>query len=362
MDTSTKQNYIIRKYNDGDEINIIQLMETISGPWHSNDYWKWKYKDNPYGFFKDLLWLAVDGSSTVGQYAIVPVAMTIAGNDVLCSQSVDTATHPQYRRMGIFEETAKMTYQAAIEHQMPLTYGFANVGPSYKGFLSKLNWNHVFFLVHFIRLFNSGKILNKYTKNKILLKIAELFLKGIQINRGMKLDNSILIEQVENFPMEIDVLSSKIAQEYKFAVKRSQEYLNHRIMNPDATYNVYLAKETGLIVGYAIVVITSKTFKNVTLDVAIIADLVAQKGKDNAIHRLLNHIEKIYQAPYVDAITCTVPSSHRYSKILKMRGYLKLKTKMGFIVRRNYDDPLIQNIDLTDQKDWFVTHLDSDHV
>lgn len=363
MSNDDKNKYVIRPYLNGDETSIIELMKLIYGSWKSAPYWQWKYKENTAGFYNDLITLAISKNKLAGHYTIIPTRILVDRNEVIFAQSVDTATNPEFRRMGIFEATANATFESAVDHQIPITYGVANVGPSYYGFIKKLQWSHVFFLSHHVRIINSDKIFDRYTKNKFLLSLGKLALKLIQFKGPTKKVNNLEFDQVDYFPKEIDGFSSNIAKEYKFLVKKDQTYLNYRIMNPDAKYDVYLARENGAIVGYAIITVSSKSFKKIKLDkMAIITELIALKGKDNVISMILNYLTSVYKKQNVDAIACSLPNSHRYCKILRKQGFLKLKSQMGFIVRENYKHPLINSLDILDEKNWHITHLDTDHV
>ena len=108
-----KHEWSIRPYIDGDEERIFELYQAVYPEqeydmkrWMMN--WRWMHKDNPAGVSK--IWLAEHGSKIVGHSAIIPVVMKIGTEVITGFQSVDTMTHPDYRRQGIYETLAKNVY------------------------------------------------------------------------------------------------------------------------------------------------------------------------------------------------------------------------------------------------------------
>ena len=95
---------------------------------------------NPSG--KAIIWLAIDPTSEnkiVGQYVVIPIRVLLRGEEKMGSLSLNTLTHPKYRRMGIFTTLANLTYKKCKNENIVLTYGFPNQN-SYSGFIKKLGF------------------------------------------------------------------------------------------------------------------------------------------------------------------------------------------------------------------------------
>ncbi len=357
-----KKNYIVRPYSEGDEKKILKLMESIYGKWHSMSYWSWKYKENPAGFYKQLICLADHEGEIAGQYTIVPTKMLVMGKVALCAQSVDTATSPNYRRMGVFEETANATFLAAEKLNIPLFYGFAHVGPSYFGFIKKLDWNHLFYISHYIKIINTQTFLKHYTSIKLFQKIGGVVLKVAQFRFKAKYSGDIIIKQEDKFPEEINEFSELIAKKYKYIIKRDNVYLNYRINNPDNKYKVFIARENNNIVGYAIVSIMKKKFGKISLDrIAVISEIIIKDGFEYLYNEFVNNIVKNYEKEGIDAVSCSLPEFSRSGKSFIKLGFLKKKSTNGFIVYYEKNKN-IKDKDILTPENWFITHLDSDHV
>jgi len=65
----------LRKYRNGDEQAIFELLNIAYGKWHSLEYWKWKYKKNPAG--SPIIWLAEHNNKIISHYGIIPIRMKV---------------------------------------------------------------------------------------------------------------------------------------------------------------------------------------------------------------------------------------------------------------------------------------------
>ena len=111
-------------------------------------YVDYLYFDNPagslYGYF------AMDGDTIAGQYIIIPVNMLIDGEPVTATLSLDTFTHADYRRQGIFEGLANRVYDLAKQQGSAFTIGLPNQY-SRPGLLNKLSFIEPFTVVQSMR-------------------------------------------------------------------------------------------------------------------------------------------------------------------------------------------------------------------
>jgi len=101
-------------------------------------FFKWKYFDNPAGHA--IAYEALYNGKTVSSYVIIPELYWIDGAVKKIYQSVDTMTHPDFQRKGLFVKLAQMAFQdALIQDKELLIIGFPG-SQSYGGFVNKLNW------------------------------------------------------------------------------------------------------------------------------------------------------------------------------------------------------------------------------
>lgn len=104
-------------------------------------YFRWKYLENPAG--KVVAYEALEGDTPAAFYGVIPELWNVDGSVRRIYQSMDTATHPNYQRRGLFAKLATMTYDHIVRQD-----GHAEIigfpGPqSFPGFVNKLGWKSV---------------------------------------------------------------------------------------------------------------------------------------------------------------------------------------------------------------------------
>lgn len=99
-----QQRLSIRTATEQDIPAIVSLLKISLGEVSSiktETYWRWKHIDNPFGASPVLL--ATDGEYLVGVRAMMQWQWQANATVYQSLRAVDTATHPQYQRQGIFK-------------------------------------------------------------------------------------------------------------------------------------------------------------------------------------------------------------------------------------------------------------------
>lgn len=250
---------LFRPFADGDENGLFELSCVLFpevhydwNSWLAN--WRWKYKDNPAG--EGIIWVAEHDSKIVGHYAVIPVLIKIGSETTIVFQSVDTMTHPDYRRKGIFSSLANSLYDGL--NQKPNTnivYGFPN-SSSLPGFMTRLGFLEVLKIPLIFKPFNWRNLLSLRLKNRALLEIAarsgELLERLIYKAKPYRVAKGLEIIQVDRFEESIDQLWDRVSNQHMTAVVRTCKYLNWRYAPPGINYLKYVAVKDEKTVGYAI--------------------------------------------------------------------------------------------------------------
>lgn len=359
-----KQKWSIRAYREGDEEGIFELDKAVH-PSRVSDmeqwlkWWRWMYKDNPAGTGK--IWLAEHDGRIVGQYAIVPVRVKIGSKVILSSQSLDTMTHPDYRRQGMFETLAKKVYDEARNEGIYLVYGFPNEF-SYPGFIKKLNW----FCIDTMQVM--FKPLN--WRNIIKLKVGNEFLQGIAaIGAGLVFNRvffrtqkppfveGLTISQVTFFDERFNEFWIEICNQSPIIMVRNRDYLNWRYSTPNVSYSILVAEKDSKICGYLILRDRKDRIKkNVRL--SYIFDIVAQS--EEVMHCLVSRAVEHCRQNKVDLILYSFIESKTYHRVLSRNGFISVP----FMERGRFcaysSSPHISREFLTKRENWFVQIGDSD--
>ncbi len=196
----------IRDYNEGDEIQILQLFEESFGKKLSLDFWKWRFLNNPTN--KLMIKLMWDNNTLVGHYAVSPVKLMFDDEVVLSSLSMTTMTHPNYAGKGIFSELAHSLYtDEAAQNNLSSVFGYPNNNSHY-AFIKNLNWKNLESVPTFSINVNN-------IKPCVINNVVEFF----------------------EFTKEHELTFSNIYKKHLVKVARTVEYLNWRyVKNPINNY------------------------------------------------------------------------------------------------------------------------------
>ena len=135
-----------------------EIMQACLGTAPDARYFQWKYADNPAG--QVVAFEALAGNQVVGFYGVIPWRLTSANRTLSVYQAMDTMTHPDFQRRGIFVKLATAT-DAELLARDPNHVSIAIPGSmSYPGFVQKLGWTHVLDAqyVFKLRAFGRGRV------------------------------------------------------------------------------------------------------------------------------------------------------------------------------------------------------------
>ena len=78
------------------------------------DFLRWQLRDNPAG--QAVMWLARhrETGQLAGSYTVIPLQVKIAEQEVTGSLSLNTMTHPDFRKQGIFTNLAEQTFASCV--------------------------------------------------------------------------------------------------------------------------------------------------------------------------------------------------------------------------------------------------------
>jgi len=134
----------VRLFTDNDLPAVLDLLRDSLGETASlkrtPDLFAWKHMNNPFG--RSIMLVSHDGPTITGFRAFMKWELqTPDGRVVRCVRAVDTATHPDYRRMGIFRELTLAAIDAATHDGVHMVFNTPNPR-SGAGYL-KMGWSEV---------------------------------------------------------------------------------------------------------------------------------------------------------------------------------------------------------------------------
>jgi GNAT superfamily N-acetyltransferase len=132
----------VRPYGHADEPAVLELLRTTlgAGPggWRSPEFFRWKHGRNPFGW--SFMLVAEVDEQIVGFRAFMRWRFSAGDRVVRAVRAVDTATHPEFQRMGIFARLTRRSLEE-LRADTDLVFNTPNSmsGPGYL----KLGWHPV---------------------------------------------------------------------------------------------------------------------------------------------------------------------------------------------------------------------------
>jgi len=132
----------VRDYRPDDEKAVLRLLDVALGSGRAFDrtsaFWRWKHFENPFG--PSLMMVAANGE-ICGLRAFLRWRFRAPDRILRAIRAVDTATHPDYRRHGVFSALTRQTVDRARGEGIDLIFNTPNP-VSLRGYL-KLGWTLV---------------------------------------------------------------------------------------------------------------------------------------------------------------------------------------------------------------------------
>ena len=104
------------------------------------EYMKWLYDENPNGSV--IGYDAFHGNRLVAHYACIPIRTINNNKKEKCLLSLNTATHPDHRKKGLFVKLAQKTYERGSYLGYSSVIGIANKNSTH-GFVSSLGFEFI---------------------------------------------------------------------------------------------------------------------------------------------------------------------------------------------------------------------------
>ena len=250
--------YTVRKYKDGDEIEINRLFNEIlcKDRHRTLDEWRWKMKENP-AKVKDIanyITVVEADGKVIGQYANWPVDFKYKDEIVKVGHPIENFIHPDYRlSFDVQLDMFNRQYEATSEEDVSFGFGFPNqvaylIGKRFLGYkdigeLATLSTRLSFLFPVKRRFPFLPKVLFS-----LIQQMSEYFYK-IKINLT-KRQSDISVEEVVEFNSEYDELWNKVKDYYPLLAVRDGVYMNWRYLKkPTREYKIFFARKGAEIKG-----------------------------------------------------------------------------------------------------------------
>jgi GNAT superfamily N-acetyltransferase len=135
---------MVRPFVDSDLPEVLEVLRLSLGEppglTRTPALFAWKHLDNPFG--RSLMLVAEEGGQIAGFRAFMRWDLTVPGGATLrCVRAVDTATHPEFQRRGIFRLLTQAGIELAADQGMDLIFNTPNE-KSGAGYLT-MGWRRI---------------------------------------------------------------------------------------------------------------------------------------------------------------------------------------------------------------------------
>jgi GNAT superfamily N-acetyltransferase len=310
--------------------------------------WDWQYRRNPNCPPEGpTIWVAREGPTVVGQYAAMPVSVSVLGQEICGSWGMDVMVAPERQRQGLGEVLFR-----TWEQNVGAALGLGLSDSSYRLF-QKLRWPNVGPVPCFVKPLTRRAIrrpnwpmpVNRFV-SAVTLPLVRIVARARPLRAG--------VARVGRFGDEFTALWERLGTKFTLAVRRDARYLNWKYCEaPHVRYNAVALRRGDQVQGYAVYRHLQEPRGRVTLLVDFLADLDDAPGFET----LLGWVDREAKAANSDKIRAF--SLHgAFGRALKRAGYFQVKSTMEFTAKINAVE--VPAAFYQDTSGWHVTLGDSD--
>lgn len=341
----------INRYKPDDRRAVEALYRRVFG--HdaaeaSRHRWDWQYRRNPNNpGHEPEIWIAREGPAIVGQYATMPMKLSLKGSEVLGSWGMDVMVAPERQRQGLGEVLFR-----TWDRNVGASLGLGLSDSSYRLF-QKLNWPDVGPVPCLVKPLTRRAFRRPNWPVPINRLVSALTLPIVLIvarTRPLRAE----VRLIQRFDDSFTALWDELAPKFDLAVRRDAAYLNWKYVSaPHVRYSIAVLRRDNRNIGYAVYRHLYEPRGRVTL----IVDFLADPDDEDALGTLLHWIDR--EARQADSDKIRVFAMHAgFRRVLRRSGYFQVKSTMEFVVKINgldVDPSFYENTDT-----WHITLGDSD--
>jgi hypothetical protein len=342
---------IIARYKPEDRDAVDALYRRVFGPdaaEASRLRWDWQYRLNPHSPADGpLIWLAREGPSIIGQYATMPVALSLGGREVDGSWGMDVMVAPERQRQGLGE-----LLFGTWDRHVGAAMGLGLSASSHRLF-QKLRWPEVGPVPYLVkpltrRAFRRAQWPMLF--NRLVSAVTLPYVRFVARTRPLSGE----VRLIRRFGSDFDALWQRSAPDLDFAVRRDSRYLQWKYISPPhVRYTIAALVRDDVAQGYIVYRHAREPRGRVTL----IVDFLVHPNDEAGLETLLRWVDREARAADSDKVRCFCMHAG-FRKVLKREGYAQTASTLQFVARINREPVSSDFYTATDR--WHVTLGDSD--
>lgn len=247
--------WIPRRYEPGDDAHIDELLKLCHGRRHPGlEYWSWVFKGSPLGFHgpEGDIWVAEAQTGTlIGYHGRVRVPMWFRGQSIVGSYVCMLATHPDYRRQGVFRRLSRSALQDAAKNGIGVTFGFPNA-QSFPGSLKNgsVDFGRVRDL---ICMLNPPDFLGRVRGGAVARGLVSILLSFAGPRWEVMDDGGDpAYDMIPGFPEDVGTVWDSLKHRHDLGIERTKMYLAWRYHRIWGDYRILSAVRGTQTLGYVV--------------------------------------------------------------------------------------------------------------
>ena len=310
--------------------------------------WEWQYRRNPNNPGQEPeIWIAREGTTIIGQYATMPVRLSLGGREVQGSWGMDVMVAPERQRQGLGELLFR-----TWDRNVGASLGLGLSESSYRLFL-KMRWPDVGPVPCFVKPLTRRALRRPNWPTALNRLVSAVTLPVVMIvARDRPLAAEVRL--IQRFDDSFTALWEELAPKFDLAVRRDAPYLNWKYVNaPHVRYSIAALRRDDRNVGYAVYRNLHEPRGRVTL----LVDFLVDPDDESGLRTLLGWIDREARHADSDKIRAYAMQA-QFRKVLKRSGYFQVKSPMEFVVKVNAID--VESAFYERTANWHITLGDSD--
>lgn len=341
----------IDRYRSDDRRQVEALYRRVFGPDAAEANrlrWEWQYRRNPHAPADGpLIWIAREGNTVIGQYATMPVRLSVNGRDIDASWGMDVMVVPERQRQGLGDQLFR-TWDRNTGAALGL-----GLSDSSHALFQKMNWPEVGPVPCLVKPLSRRALRKPSWPVPVNRLVSYLTLPWVRlVSRARPLQGEV--QPIRQFDAGFTRLWERVAPKFQFAVRRDAAYLNWKyVQSPHVRYSMAALQRDGEPSGYAVYRHVQEPRGRVTL----LVDFLTDPDDTTGLLTLLRWVDREARANDSDKIR-TFALHEGARRLLRKSGYYSVKSTMDFVAKINAVSVPSTFYESTDH--WHVTLGDSD--
>ena len=316
---------IVDKYRPEDRGEIDAMFRRVFGTEAadaSTARWEWQYRQNPHAGGPEI-WIARDAGTIVGQYATMPVRLSLSGREIDASWGMDVMVAPERQRQGLGE----LLFRTWDRHT-GASLGMGLSTGSHRLF-RKLKWPDVGPVPCLIKPVSARGFATARWPSSLnrIVSLAAGPLVAVLRSRAASQD----VRTVRDFDKRFTELWERVAPKFTFAVRRDAAYLRWKYLAlPHIRYDIIALDRGPGVAGYAVYRHIDEPRGRVTA----LVDLLADPDDRPATADLLRAVEREARNAGSDKIRAFIMND-AFRTTMRREGYFQVHSTIELVAKIN---------------------------